>query len=399
MSAMTSLGAMAGDARRPLDVLVVGGGLAGAAAAMELARAGRSVVVVEKMARAHDKVCGEFLSAEAIRDLRELGVDPAALGAVSIERARLAGRLGVREVRLPFEAMSLSRRVLDEALLMRAAACGASVVRGCSVEELRRGARGWCAEVAGQNGIETVEAENIVLASGKHDVRGLARPGGVQSDLVAFKMYFRLARGQSAKFEGAVELALFHGGYCGLQLVEDGAANVCCVVRKSVLRELGGGWEGLLRAMLRGNALMRERLEGAKPVFARPAAIGSIPYGFVRREAIAEGAWAVGDQAAVIPSFTGDGMSLALRSGRMAARMLVEGRSTAEYQRTFSEQVRRQVALATAVSRALVVEIPRAVAELAVCAWPGVMRHVAAGTRLREADYGTGRIENSCAAI
>lgn len=390
--------ALRGDGCEPLDVLVVGGGLAGAAAAIELARTGRRVAVVEKTAHAHDKVCGEFLSVEAIWDLCELGVDPADWGAVSIERVRLAGRLGMRESRLPFAARSLSRRVLDEALLTRAASCGTSVLRGCSVEALRRGRRGWCVEVAGPDGIAVVEAENVVLASGKHDVRGLARPGGVQEDLVAFKMYFQLEPSQSAALRGAVELALFRGGYCGLQLVEDGAANVCCVVRKRVLRGLGG-WEALLSTMRHGNALLRERLEAAEPLLVRPAAIGSIPYGFVRHEAIAQRMWAVGDQAAVIPSFTGDGMSLALRSGRMAARMLVEGRCAATYQRTFSEQVRRQVRLATVVSRALVAEIPRAGVELAVCAWPGIMRYVAAGTRLRGTEYDMCAREKSCAAL
>ena len=71
------------------DVVIVGGGPAGAAAAIRLAEAGRNVVVLERTAGAHHKVCGEFVSVEALGALARLGLDPAALGAVPIDRLRI----------------------------------------------------------------------------------------------------------------------------------------------------------------------------------------------------------------------------------------------------------------------------------------------------------------------
>ncbi len=118
------------------DVLIVGGGLAGSAAAILLARAGRSVTLLERTRGPHDKVCGEFLSGEALHDLHHLGIDAAALGATPITSFRLHHRHHCKQRPLPFAAASLTRRVLDEALLQRATEAGAVIVRGGAVERL-----------------------------------------------------------------------------------------------------------------------------------------------------------------------------------------------------------------------------------------------------------------------
>lgn len=381
-----------------LDVLIAGGGVAGAAAAIELAGAGRRVVLIERKTEAHDKVCGEFVSAEAIEDLRELKVDVAALGAVRIDTLRFMGRFARREMRLPFAAVSLTRRTLDEALLRRAAETDAQVVRGAAVESLRQVQGGWRVEVAEARRSYALEARQVVLATGKHDLRGLSRPAGTQNDLAAFKMYFRLKPAQAEALDHTIELVLFDGGYAGLQLVEDGTANLGWVLQKDRLRALGGRWETLLAHMLRSHPSLRARMEGAEPLLTRPLAVGSLPYGFVRREAIAEAVWAVGDQAAVIPSFTGDGISLALFSGRLAAQRLLAGESACEYQRCFYQQVHRQVKLATALSKALVAQPQCSLLEMAAWLWPGGVSAVARGTRLRKGDQMFTPREESCAA-
>ena len=89
------------------EALIVGGGLAGGALAAALAEAGRSVVLLEREAGPHDKVCGEFLSREAVLYLDALGIDPLALGACRIHSLRLSGGSGVGTVRLPFGDISV----------------------------------------------------------------------------------------------------------------------------------------------------------------------------------------------------------------------------------------------------------------------------------------------------
>src|ERR1700678_1490057 len=119
-----------------VECLAIGGGLAGAMAAMRLTQAGREDLLIEKERTAHDKVCGEFLSPEAVAYLREAGVEPLGLGAARLRRVRLAAGERVIDASLPFEALSLSRRMLDEALLTKADEAGCVVRRGTAVERL-----------------------------------------------------------------------------------------------------------------------------------------------------------------------------------------------------------------------------------------------------------------------
>ena len=86
----------------PAEVLVLGGGPAGCAASIALARKGRAVTLIERELTPHHKVCGEFLSGEALADLHALGIDVASLGAVSIDYVRLAAARRAAEAPLPF---------------------------------------------------------------------------------------------------------------------------------------------------------------------------------------------------------------------------------------------------------------------------------------------------------
>ena len=356
------------------EALVVGGGLAGGAVATLLAEAGRRVVLLERTRGPHDKVCGEFLSAEALQYLELLRVDVGALGALPIATLRFTRGRKTTEEMLPFAAMSLTRRVLDEALLARAVEAGAVVCRGAAVESLVASDGGWVAtcDAGGR-----YAAPAAFLATGKHDLRGHARPaaGRVRhGGLLGFNMYFRLRAVEAEALRGAIEVYLFRGGYCGLQAVEDGTANLGLLVR----REAFGTWAGLMERVVREVPLLGERLAGAMPTLAKPLALSGIPYGF-RRITTAKELWAVGDQAAVIPSFSGDGMSIALHSGVRAARMFLAGRTAGEYQRELGGALRTPVTLATMISRMLV-GAPGFGAVLGRV--PGVMREVALRTRV-----------------
>jgi flavin-dependent dehydrogenase len=357
------------------DVLIVGGGLAGAAAAALLARAGRNVELIEKTATMHHKVCGEFLSHEALLYLERLGLDLPSLGAAPIERLRLAANTLITECELPFPAMSLTRRTLDEALLRRAQQAGATVVRGCRVESLTHAGSVWTARL---NNGEQRAASSAFLATGKHDLGGYPRPAGRQNDLVAFKMYYRLAPVQQAALIGHVELIVFPGGYAGLQIVEDGTANLCLLVRRSRLHACGGQWSGLLAHMLRSSRYLAERLHGAEPQLEKPLAASSIPYGLLQSHA-PDGLWRLGDQAAVIPSFSGDGMSIALHSAHLAAQTYLAGGTAESFQQSLAHELRSSVAIATAISRSIIAKT-HLVQLTRLC--PPFLRLIAKGTRV-----------------
>jgi len=351
-------------------------------AGLRLAAAGREVTILERERTAHHKVCGEFLSREAVEYLQLAGINPLNLGAKAIRFVRLASRQKLVQAALPFTALSLSRRILDEALLARAAQAGCKVERGAFVESLTHQDGGWLAQLRGGG---SWSAPTAFLASGKHDLRGMERSPGKHGDLVGFKLHWRLAAEQTEALRECMDLFLFPGGYGGISLVEGDAANLCLVVRQAALRR-HGGWPRLLAAIEKENPHIAQRLCGASPLWERPLAVSSIPYGHLagtrdgRHEAL--GLWHVGDQAACIPSFTGDGMSIALHSGALAAQMAIAGQSAFQYHHVLRAHLIRGMGLATFFSRVMVSGAGRMLAPVALSLFPHAMNWIAASTRI-----------------
>ena len=368
------------------DALIAGGGPAGSAVAIALAMEGRRVLLLEKSRGAQlHKVCGEFLSPESLPFLRRIGIDPEQLGAQTIHSVRLAAREVLAEAALPAAAMSLTRPKLDEALLQRAQRSGASVLRGYQVESLTHGedddawrARATSAETHAEI---VVEGRDAFLATGKHDLRGWPRTAsGVQGGLVAMKMYFVLTPEQQQEIAGNVELILFPGGYTGLQPVEDGRANLCALVTREKLRSLGGKWDSLLDHMKHYSPHIARRLNGARPVLEYPLALSAIPYGYCAPVADDDASpWRLGDQAAVIPSFSGDGMAIALHTADRAAELYLEGATATVFHGEVRRDFARRLKFATIISR-LVVAVP-SLAQ-AVRIWPSVLAGIFSATRV-----------------
>lgn len=327
-------------------LLVLGGGLAGGAAATWAARAGLPVTLWERERLPAHKICGEFLSWEAQVRLAELGLDLDALGAVPIDRVRLVTAARTAAAPLGFSARSVTRRALDAALLDLAAAAGADVRRGVQAREVA--ADGTVSASHGE-----VRAETLFVATGKHNLRGVARDGeGTLNHQLGFKAYLRLVPEQRAELAGHVELVLFEGGYAGLQMVERDAANLCFLVAPARWKRCGGDFEALLGDIGREVPHLARRLAGAVPLLDRPLAISGVPYGFLHRFRAGEPGWRLGDQAAVIPSFTGDGMSLALHSARLATAALLKGEGAEAYARRLARDADGPVRRATWLQRA-----------------------------------------------
>lgn len=355
------------------DIVVAGGGPAGAAAACLLARAGRRVVVVEREAEPVHRMCGEFLAGAGLDRLAELGIDMARLGARPITRMRLVHGERVAEAKLPFRALSLSRRELDAALLGCAERAGAKVLRGYSIRSIENGAL----HIEGQG---ELPAPTLVLATGKHDVRGARRQAGEPPDLIGFKTHLRLIPSEAEALEGAVELIMFRDGYAGLQMVEGGASNLCLLVDRGRLAREGGTWDSLLASLLAECGHLRRRMAGAEG-WPKPLAIARVPYGYVHAGAD-DSMFRLGDQMAVIPSFTGGGMTIALYSATLAARCIIDGGDAGAYSASIRRAVKPPMRLAGLLYRAgranwLQEAIPRIAGW-----WPGGVSGLAAMTRV-----------------
>jgi len=357
------------------ECIIVGGGLAGGGAATLLAQAGLRPRVFERMPEAHDKVCGEFLSTEAQAHLAALGLDLARLGGVPIHRVRLIAGRRRSEAPLPFTALGLTRRRLDAAVLEHAASCGAQVEYGVTVRSIDNDV---VATDAGE-----VRANTILLATGKHDLRGAKRDSaGIATDLIGFKQYFRVTDTNRAALEGMIEVILFEGGYAGLQLVEGGIANFCLLVANERFAAVGRSWDKLFAELLR-EPHVAERLGDADAVLPKPLTVSGIPFGFLH--APGDGPanlYRLGDQASVIPSFSGDGMSIALHSGRLAAQAITDDADAHSYHRRLHRDVRRQVRLAHRLQRAGFTGIGQRAILTVMGIWPRALTGVAAATRV-----------------
>ena len=360
------------------EVFVIGAGVAGCAAAIALSRGGRSVTLIEREHTPRHKVCGEFLSGEALEDLQALGIDVAALGAVPIDTVRLAAARRAAEAPLPFPAASLTRKTLDTALIAEAVAAGVRVQRGRSVQALSRTTTGMWQATLDDGTI--CEAPTAFLATGKHDLRGHARPKDPRR-WVAFKMYYRLAPAQAVELARASELMLYPGGYGGIQPVEGGVANLCCVVQQRYLAREGHRWDNFLAAMQQDCPHLAMRLAGAEPLLDKPVAITHIPYGHIRRTT-ENGLYCIGDQAAVIPSFTGDGISIALHTARCAVSACLAAEPAPLFQARLRSALLPQMRLAELAAHGLNNSLARAVLPFCLRVWPGVMRVTARLTRV-----------------
>ena len=297
------------------DIAIIGAGPAGSSAAIEAVRAGARVLLLEKSSFPRHKVCGEFLSPEVGGIVTELGCGHLLDRAVPLESAQVHTSSG-RTLDFPLEprAHSLSRFALDDGLAREACRLGVDFQPGTPVAEG-----------------DAIPAPIVILAWGRRIAEN--RPGA----FFGFKAHFL------GEYPRRVDLHFFHAGYVGISPVEDGRINVCALVEKRLVRSA----EEITRLFL-----------GDNPKQEWPFLFtGPLHPGWQNRDLLAGGAWAAGDAAAFLDPFTGDGISLAMRSGRLAARAAMEclNRSAAagEIQARYVEALRRMCRRQFAAARLL----------------------------------------------
>ncbi len=287
--------------KRPLEI--IGGGLAGLSLGIALARRGVPVEIREASEYPRHRVCGEFISGVTGDCLEDLGIASAFEGAARLQSAQWFDRHGGIGS-LQVSAVGLSRWKLDMALAARFQECGG---------RLRTGSR--C------DGVSPA-AEGMVSAAGRP-----RRPGG----WVGLKAHYT-----DLELGADLEMHLGSGGYVGLAKIEDGKVNVCGLFRQErVARRTMPLGETLLRC---GLPALARRLQGANVDTGSACSVAGFRLGWQPTVG-----FALGDAAAIIPPFTGNGMSMAFESARAATEVLVpycEGRT--EWAPTLREWTKRQ---------------------------------------------------------
>lgn len=350
------------------DVLVVGAGPAGCAAATTLARRGLGVVLVDRARFPRDKCCGDGLTTGALRRLELLGLDPGDVASFTSVRALAVRSPHGRIVELPLERGGTScaavarRRDLDAALVAVARAAGAVVIEGHELERLAVGRAGRDpACCAGFGDGLLVRSHIVVAADGAWSrVRALrehansrpSRPG--VGGWHAFRAYAApVARGASEKLWVAFEPELLPGYLWSFPLA-GGTANIGIVVRRGDSgsgRALAAAWRDALAGPFLTSLL------GPAAALEAPARSWPIPAG-VDGAPLAEPSGRVvyvGDAARAADPFTGEGIAQALETGAAAARAIADA-GTGEPElaaRRYAAEVRRTLGTEHRMGRAL----------------------------------------------
>ena len=298
------------------DVLVVGAGPAGAAAALALARRGRGVLLVDRAAFPRRKVCGACLGGHALGELDALGLSrlPAARGAVPLTRFRLSTARRDATVPLPRGA-ALSRAVLDAALVNEAVAAGATF-RPETTARVGPVAGDVRTVVLRHRGEErTVHARLVLLAAGLSASHLVDEPALVP----VVRPAARIGAGAELPAEaaddyepGMIHMAVGPGGYVGLTRTETGALNLAAAFDPVLTRRCGSPAAAAASVL---NAAGRPIPPGLKDADWK----GTPPLTRTPRRLGAERILLLGDAAGYVEPFTGEGIGWALASGRAIA--------------------------------------------------------------------------------
>lgn len=346
------------------DALVIGGGPAGSSAAIALASHGWRVALIERQSFPRDKLCGEFISPEGLGDLAHLGVLPSLREhSPSLVRRTRITLPAEQEIEIEFESpgWGLTRAVFDDVLYRQARLKGVS----CFMNSQARSAhgnlgQGFQVEVLTKNCPGRIfQARALIAATGRWS--NFPSPPQLTFDQQTREKKFL---GIKAPFEGkvdlneAVELHFFEEGYCGINPVEGGQINICALVNEKFGMAYAHDWDLLLTAMSKKNSQLRDRL---KYMHRTGRFFITSPVLFREGEKISNDIFMVGDAAGFLDPFSGDGISIAIRSALLASNSVdryLGGKDLAEtakqlYQSAYQQEFARRFFFARIIRRAL----------------------------------------------
>lgn len=318
---------MSSENRGQVDVLVAGAGPAGSATATLLARAGFSVLVVDRASFPRDKACSEYMSPEAVRILARLGVVEhlERAGAFPLEGMKVTGPRGATAHgkfalagHHPFRptGLSISRRILDYELLAAARTAGAAVQERTRVEELLYAAGGVAGAVVRDHTgrRHSLRARLTVGADGLRSV--VARRLGPRITSTPGRVAFVAHVARVSGMSPSAELHFREHAYLGLNQIGHDQTNVALVVPSERAAQARGGTGRFFSETLGEFPGVRERVEAGEVV--RPI-LATGPFGVRAAKVVAPGALLVGDAADFFDPATGDGIYCALRGAELVA--------------------------------------------------------------------------------
>jgi len=324
------------------DVIVVGAGPGGSAAAYHLAQAGLDVLLLEKSEFPREKVCGDGLTPRAVRSLVGMGIDtrPEA-GWIRNRGLRIVG--GGLRLELPWPELASypdyglvrPRLDFDDLLARQAEKAGARLQQSTSVtgpllDEAGR-VTGVLAKVGPDKTPATYRAPLVLAADGSSGRLALSLGIAKRDDRpmgVAVRRYYTSPRHDDDYLESWLELwdgkpgeGRLLPGYGWIFGVGDGTSNVGLGLLNTTDAFQNTDYRGLLASWLFG---LPEEWGYVEDNATGPVRGGALPMGFNRTPHYTRGLLLVGDAGGVVNPFNGEGIAYAMESGELAAEVVVQ---------------------------------------------------------------------------
>ncbi|MBS1688683.1 MAG: NAD(P)/FAD-dependent oxidoreductase [Bacteroidetes bacterium] len=299
------------------DVIIVGGGLAGLVAAIELSKARKKVLLIEKNEYPYHKVCGEYISNEVLGYLQALGFNPFAYGAASITKLRLSSPQGRNiHTQLDLGGFGISRYTMDNELYHLALKNGADILTNTRVTDIQFAADTFTATT---NKGETLTSKLIIGSYGKRDTldKKLDR-SFIQKHTGYLGVKYHIKTDYPADEIG---LDNFEGGYCGISKVENDTYNLCYLYKRPEKKNYKTIQE-LQEKVLCKNPVLKNIFTSSDFLFPEPEVINEIC--FAPKTLIENHIIMCGDTAGLITPLCGNGMSMAVNAARILSKLLLQ---------------------------------------------------------------------------
>ena len=298
-----------------LDVIIIGGGLAGLCNAIHLSKLGKKVLLIEKNEYPKHKVCGEYISNEVLPYLEFLEVNPFDSGAVRINNFQLSTiKSNIISAKLPLGGFGISRYTLDLVLSEKAKENGVTILQDT------------VSNVTFLKDVFQVETKDNNIFTSKITIGAFGK-----RSLLDVKMGRNFIQKKSPYLgvkihvkgnfkEDLVALHNFKGGYCGVSKVENNAINLCYITNYATFKQYKN-IEDFQEQVVFKNNYLKEIFHSSEAIFEKPLSISQIS--FETKKPVEDHILMCGDSAGMIHPLCGNGMSMAIQSAQLASKLIL----------------------------------------------------------------------------
>jgi len=297
-------------------VVVIGGGLAGLVASVQLAKAGVSCALVEKKVYPFHRVCGEYISNEAVPFLKANDLFPEKFNPPRITRFTLSSATG-KSSTMPLDlgGFGISRYTYDNFLFEKAKQLGVEFFLSEEVEATSFEGEKFQVRTSAR----LLEADVVIGSFGKRSrmdhllQREFIRE---RSPYVGVKYHIRTQHP-----DDLIALHNFKGGYCGMSNIEDGKTTLCYLTHRDHLKRFKNIRDMEEQVMFL-NPLLKEVFTHAEFLFERPEVINEVS--FLTKSCVEDHVLMVGDSAGMIAPLCGNGMAMAIHAAKMVSERIIQ---------------------------------------------------------------------------